>query len=101
MMTGFSKRLIRAHPYEFQAAKTEPAKDAGGRTVLRTDGPRGRRQAKVCSRLGSYGHHPMALPRPLHVLALGHLEALDHDRPRLARVDHVVDHRVPGRDVGV
>ena len=43
----------------------------------------------------------MALPRPLDALALGELERADDRRPRLARVDHVVDHVVARRDVDV
>src|SRR3954465_6528855 len=34
------------------------------------------------------------LPRPLHPLALGHLERAADHRAGLARVDHVVDHPV-------
>src|ERR1700746_1663898 len=46
----------------------------------------------------SYRHHPVALPRPLDALALGHLQPTADRRARLARVDHVVDHVVAGRD---
>src|SRR4051812_43562018 len=49
----------------------------------------------------SYGHHAVLLPGSFHALALGHLERADHDRPRLARVDDVVDHVVARRDVRV
>src|ERR1700688_1272045 len=49
----------------------------------------------------SYGHDAVALPRPLDLLALGHLERAADRRARLARIDHVVDHVVAGRDVDV
>src|ERR1700691_224536 len=40
----------------------------------------------------SYRHDPRALERPLHPLAGRHLERPADRRPRLPRVDHVVDH---------
>src|SRR5215213_217191 len=49
----------------------------------------------------SYRHHPMPLPRPVDALGRRHLQSADHHGARLARVDDVVDHRVPRGDVGV
>src|SRR3954451_13480607 len=47
---------------------------------------------------GSDGNHGVALPGPLDLLAGGHLERAADDLARLARIDHVVDHRVAGGD---
>src|SRR3954447_13470 len=47
---------------------------------------------------GSDGNHGVALPRTLDLLAGGHLERAADDLARLARIDHVVDHRVARRD---
>src|SRR6476661_3123893 len=49
----------------------------------------------------SYRHHPVALLRLLDVLVARHLQRPGDRRAGLARVDHVVDHGVAGRDVGV
>src|SRR5438067_3471274 len=49
----------------------------------------------------SYGHDPVALPRPLDALAGGHLQRFADRRARLARVDDVVDHVVARGHVDV
>src|SRR3984885_8261395 len=49
----------------------------------------------------SHRHHSGAFPRALDPLAGGHLERPADCRARLSRIDHVVDHVVPGRDVHV
>src|SRR6202000_2680735 len=49
----------------------------------------------------SYRHDALALPGALDLLALGHLQPAADRQPRLARVDHVVDHVVAGGDVDV
>src|SRR5918996_2645141 len=76
-MQGSSKRLI------------------GAAASRRAPPGRRRRSAR------SHRHHTMLLPRPRDPLRLRHLERPDHRGARLARVDHVVDQRVPGGDVGV
>src|SRR3954452_6787829 len=50
---------------------------------------------------GSYGHHPVLLPRALHPLVGRHPQAADDHRTGLARIDDVVDQVVVGGDVGV
>src|SRR5579884_63108 len=53
------------------------------------------------ARASSYRHDPALLPWPLDLLAGRHLEPAADRGPRLARVDHVVDHVVAGGDVDV
>src|SRR5579863_4801972 len=49
----------------------------------------------------SYRHHTASLPRPLDMLGLSELERTADRRPRLAWVDHVIDHVVACGDIDV
>src|SRR5437763_738343 len=87
-ITGSSKRLMRAPP---------PRR----RRATRGSGRRASRRASSPDPNWPPARRTHGAPRPSEARALGHLERTDHDRPRLARVDHVVDHVVPRSDVGV